>query len=50
VLGSRVIGVELAKDLAAIYLKAAFTNEPRHVRRLAKIAHLEEKYGQQSKP
>jgi RpiB/LacA/LacB family sugar-phosphate isomerase len=49
VLGSRVIGVELAKDLAAIYLKAAFTNEPRHVRRLAKITRLEEKYGQQSK-
>lgn len=49
VLGSRVIGVELAKDLAATYLKATFTNEPRHVRRLEKIRRLEEKYGQQSK-
>jgi len=49
VLGSRVIGVELAKDLAAIYLKAVFTNEERHVRRLAKIRALEVKYGQQSK-
>ncbi|MFZ0634921.1 MAG: ribose 5-phosphate isomerase B [Candidatus Acidiferrales bacterium] len=48
VLGSRVIGVELAKDLAAIYLKAEFTNEPRHRRRLEKIRVLEVKYGQQS--
>lgn len=48
VLGSRVIGVELAKDLATIYLKAAFTNEPRHVRRLEKIHRLEEKYGRQN--
>jgi RpiB/LacA/LacB family sugar-phosphate isomerase len=37
VLGSRVIGVELAKDLAATYIKAVFTNEPRHRRRLEKV-------------
>jgi ribose 5-phosphate isomerase B len=49
VFGSRVIGSELAKDLAAIYLKAVFTNEERHVRRLGKIKALEVKYGQQSK-
>jgi ribose 5-phosphate isomerase B len=48
VLGSRVIGVELAKDLAATYLKAVFSNEPRHVRRVAKIRALEVNYGKQS--
>jgi RpiB/LacA/LacB family sugar-phosphate isomerase len=48
VLGSRVIGVELAKELAATYLRAIFSNEPRHVRRLAKVKALEVKYGQQS--
>ena len=44
VLGERSIGVELAKDLVRIYLAARFTNEERHVRRLAKIEKLEEKY------
>lgn len=44
VLGERSIGVELARDLVAIFLNAKFTNEERHVRRLAKITKLEEKY------
>lgn len=44
VLGERSIGVELAKDLAGIFLAARFSGEERHVRRLAKIAKLEEKY------
>ena len=44
VLGSRVIGVELAKELAAAYIRAAFTHEERHVRRLAKTRALEERY------
>ncbi len=44
VLGERSIGVELAKDLVAIFLDAKFTHEERHVRRLAKISKLEEKY------
>jgi ribose 5-phosphate isomerase B len=48
VLGSRVIGVALAKDLAATYIKAVFTNEPRHRRRLEKVKALEVKYGKQS--
>ena len=47
VLGSRVVGVELAKDLAATYIKAVFTNEPRHRRRLEKVKALEVKYGKQ---
>jgi ribose 5-phosphate isomerase B len=43
-LGERSIGVELAKDLVRIFLAAQFSGEERHVRRLAKIAKLEEKY------
>lgn len=44
VLGSRVIGPETAKELAHAYLSANFTGEERHVRRLAKIEKLEEKF------
>ena len=44
VLGERSTGVELAKDLMRIFLDARFSGEERHVRRLAKIAKLEEKY------
>jgi RpiB/LacA/LacB family sugar-phosphate isomerase len=44
VLGSRVIASELAKDLVARYLTAQFTHEERHVRRLAKVAKLEERF------
>src|SRR6185436_14582182 len=43
VLGSRVIGTALAEDLAQAFLKANFTNEPRHVRRLEKVNRLESK-------
>jgi ribose 5-phosphate isomerase B len=43
VLGSRVIGVKLAEDLVKSYLGAKFTNEERHVRRIAKIRALEAK-------
>jgi RpiB/LacA/LacB family sugar-phosphate isomerase len=45
VLGSRVIGPELARDLTKVFLSAAFTNEERHLRRLAKVKAIEEKYG-----
>ena len=44
VLGSRIIGVKLAEDLVKAYLAAKFTNEDRHVRRLAKIKTLESKF------
>src|SRR5437588_2349669 len=44
VLGSRVIGVELAKDLVKSFLGAKFTNEERHVRRLGKVRALEAKF------
>jgi ribose 5-phosphate isomerase B len=44
VLGSRVLGEELAKELCTIFLGARFTGEERHVRRLAKIHSIEERY------
>ena len=44
VLGSRIIGVKLAEDLVKDYLAAKFTNEDRHVRRIAKVKALESKF------
>ena len=41
VLGGRVIGVELARELIDAFLNARFTDEPRHRRRLAKLTALE---------
>ncbi len=41
VLGSRVIGRELAKELVNVFLRAKFTGEARHRRRLGKILQLE---------
>ena len=44
VLGSRVIGVELARDLVKGFLGAKFSEEERHVRRLEKIKNLERRF------
>lgn len=44
VLGSRVIGTELAKDISLIFLNARFTAEERHQRRLKKVLDIEKKY------
>jgi RpiB/LacA/LacB family sugar-phosphate isomerase len=44
VLGSRVIGVELAKELVRDYLHANFTGEERHLRRLGKVKAIEAHY------
>ena len=44
VLGSRIIGVALAHDLVTAFMGAKFSNEERHVRRLAKVKALETKY------
>jgi len=41
VLGSRIIGTELAHELVRAFLGAQFTGEERHLRRLAKITVLE---------
>jgi RpiB/LacA/LacB family sugar-phosphate isomerase len=42
VLGGRVIGVELAKELVMAFLNARFTHEERHERRLKKILAIED--------
>jgi ribose 5-phosphate isomerase B len=41
VLGARVIGIELARELVRAFLQARFTHEERHERRLGKIRTLE---------
>jgi RpiB/LacA/LacB family sugar-phosphate isomerase len=45
VLGARVIGQELARELVQSFVTAEFTNEDRHLRRLAKVAAIEKRYG-----
>ena len=42
VLGARIIGPMLAEDAAEAFLKASFSGEERHVRRLKKIKGIEE--------
>jgi len=41
-IGARVVGDAVAWDLVSHFLAAAFSNEPRHVRRLEKVKALEE--------
>src|SRR5215468_7394936 len=41
VLGGRIVGAELARELIGAFLNARFTNEARHQRRLAKMIALE---------
>jgi ribose 5-phosphate isomerase B len=43
-LGSRVIGVELARVLADTFLTATFSGDQRHMNRLAKIDAIESRY------
>jgi RpiB/LacA/LacB family sugar-phosphate isomerase len=43
VMGSRVVGEKLAEDVVKAFLAANFTNEERHVRRLAKIHAMEKR-------
>ena len=40
-LGARVVGVELAYELAAAFLKAEFSGQERHMRRLQKVLAIE---------
>jgi ribose 5-phosphate isomerase B len=40
-LGARVIGVELAKELALAFLQARFSDAERHQRRLKKLLDIE---------
>jgi RpiB/LacA/LacB family sugar-phosphate isomerase len=41
VLGARVIGPALAQEIVSAFVKAQFTNEERHVRRLNKVKAIE---------
>jgi ribose 5-phosphate isomerase B len=45
VLGARIIGVELARELVDNFLAAKFTGAERHRRRIEKIRALEQRYG-----
>lgn len=44
VMGSRIIGAELAHELVKSFLHAIFTGEERHVRRLEKVKKIESKF------
>jgi len=48
VLGARVIGIELARDLVDHFLAAQFNGAERHRRRVEKINALERRYGKSS--
>jgi ribose 5-phosphate isomerase B len=49
-LGARVVGEELAAEIVRVWLRARFSGLERHVRRVGKIAALEEKYGMAERP
>lgn len=44
VLGARVIGIELMRELIRAFLGATFTGKERHIRRLEKVRSLETRY------
>jgi ribose 5-phosphate isomerase B len=43
-LGERVIGPELAKEIALCFLSARFSGAERHIRRLAKVKEIEKEH------
>lgn len=47
VLGGRVIGEEMARELVRSYVNAKFSDEERHLRRLQKVAAIETRYSSQ---
>jgi len=44
VLGARIVGPALARELVAAYVGARYSGEERHARRLAKVIALESRY------
>jgi len=46
-LGARIIGDELAREIVQAYLKATFSTEERHRRRVGKIQKLEQSFTDQ---
>ena len=49
VLGGRVVGIEMARELVCAFMGATFSGEERHRRRLAKVKALEARYCIQGK-
>lgn len=47
-LGSRVIGSAVAAEIVDAFLRATFSGEDRHMRRLGKVRALEEQFGSHS--
>lgn len=47
VLGARIVGPQLARELVRAFLAATFSGEARHRRRLEKLKALEDRYGRQ---
>jgi RpiB/LacA/LacB family sugar-phosphate isomerase len=47
VLGARVIGVEMARELVRAFVAAVFSGEERHCRRLDKVKALEARYSKE---
>jgi ribose 5-phosphate isomerase B len=44
VLGARIVGAELARELVGAFVAARYSAEERHARRLAKVVALETRY------
>src|SRR5262245_49825819 len=47
-MGARVIGINVAREIAQVFLGATFTGEERHVRRLNKILEIEARYSKET--
>jgi ribose 5-phosphate isomerase B len=47
-MGGRTVGPEVAWDLVEAYLAAAYSQAERHLRRLGKVAALEDIFGKES--
>jgi len=45
VMGARIIGSELAREILRAFLAARYTSEERHRRRLEKVLEIERRYG-----
>jgi RpiB/LacA/LacB family sugar-phosphate isomerase len=48
VVGARVIGSELAREIVRAFVDARFTGEERHTRRLGKVSAIEKRYTRDS--
>ena len=48
VVGARIIGVEVAKEVTRAFLGAVFSEEERHRRRLGKVIDIEKKYSRRT--